>query len=597
MKIVRNIVLFLLVSVTAVGQVQQAQREAELNELQQLGWRIQSSSLSFDKNTIVFAACKPGETNYDLFYAKRAGLKWEKPTPLLNVNTENDELWPSLSSDETQLYFVRHVPANPKDKKSEDQYLLMVIGEWLEAKVSAKGETLAIGNGADLSPLILPDNQTLLFASKRPIDGHKDLCYALYFTRRMGKHDWSIPQLITAPDEKGDNYYGIALSGTAEEPTLRFTKQTCSKKDTIYTTEYVPLPEKYRALPILTLSGSVKDEDTEKYLPNTITVYDAITSQQVTILSNDGRFNIALPAGAKYLLDVTAPNYSHVYLEYDCSTLSRDSSETQHMQLTKQLKIHANVFDAELQTPIYSKDVSLPIGKVHTLEFSQKGYATKEMLVDTRKDVLLTTTELDIELKRSKQLKMVSLYDMDTKEGIRGTITLDNKDYEEHLTSDSEVLLRQGEQYSMHVSSPGYLDYDTTFTVPYTEGTDVMYIGLQEIKREMLLQLRTVQFEYNSASLLESSYEELDKVIKLMNENPALTIELSVHTDDVGTNKYCDLLSKRRGEAVIKYLVKHGIDAGRLTASGYGKRKPLVPNDSDENRAINRRVEIKIIDL
>ena len=588
-------ILCLLLSISVCAQVHQAQRETELNDLQQLGWRIQASSLSFDKSTIVFSAIKPGDTNYNLFYAKKAGLKWDKPSSLLSVNTAEDELWPSLSSDETQLYFVRHIPANPKDKKSEDQYVLYVKGFGTQEAV--REQTLVFGNGTDLSPLILPDNQTLLFASKRPIDGHKDLCYALYFTHRIGKYSWSIPELIAAPDEKGDNYYGITLSGTVAAPVLRFTKQNCIRKDTIYMTEYMPLQEKYHALPILTLTGSVKDSDSEKYLPNTITVYDAITSQQVTVLNNDGRFNIALPAGAKYFVDISAPDYSHVYLAYDCSTLSRDSSDTQHLQLAKQLKIHVNVSDAEMQTPMYSKDVSLSIGEVHTLEFSQKGYATKEIVVDTRKDVLLTTTELDIELEHSKQLKMVSLYDMETKEGIRGTIEIENKDCEEHLTDDNEVLLRQGEQYMMHVSSPGYLDYDTLFTVPYTDGTDVMYIGLQEIKQELVLQLRNIQFEYNSASLTESSCKELGKVIKLLNENPSLTVELSVHTDDVGTNKYCDLLSKRRGEAVTKYLVKHGIDANRVTLIGYGKRKPLVPNDCEENRSINRRVELKVIGI
>ena len=594
------IIVLLLVSIVSWGQVQQAQREAELNDLQQLGWRIQSSSLSFDKNTIVFSAIKPGETNYDLFYARRAGLKWEKPTPLLDINTAEDELWPSLSSDETQLYFVRRIAAKPKDKKAEDQYILMsaTLTEYRPASPDrTQTQALVIGNGTDISPVILPDNQTLLFASKRPIEGRKDLCYGLYFTRRVGKYNWYIPELIAAPDENGENYYGIQLSGSAEAPSMRFTRQTCSRKDTTYSMEYMPLPEQYHALPILTLTGSVKDADNEKYMPNTITVYDAITSQQLTQLNNDGRFHIALPVGAKYLLDVTAAGYSHAYLEYDCSSLSRDSSETQHLLLSKRLKIHVNVFDEEMQTPVYSKDVTLPIGEVHTLEFGKKGYATREITIDTRKEVLLTSSELDIDLSPGKKLHMISLYDMDTKEGILGHIEFENQSREEHLGYDGGAYLRQGDTYLVNITSPGYMYYDTIVSVPYSEGTDVIYIGLREIKRDLVLQLRNIQFEYNSASLLESSYEELGKVIKLLNENPALTIELSAHTDDVGTDKYNDLLSKRRGEAVLTYLVKHGIDAARVTSVGYGKRKPLVPNDSEENRAINRRVEFKVVGI
>lgn len=582
----------------------------ELNDLQQLGWVIQSSSLSFDKNTIVFAALKPGETNYNLYISRKVNLKWDKPAPLLTLNTAYDELWASLSSDENNIYFVRRLPANPADKKSEEQYMIYIATR--NGDTWDNGQALAISNGNDIAPLILPDNQTLLFASKRPIEGRKDQPYALYFTRRLGKHNWYLPELIAVPEEKGVNYYGIALSGSAAEPTLRFTKQSCIRKDTTYSTEYLPLPENYRALPVLTLSGSVKDADNQKYMPNAISVYNAITSQQITTLNNDGRFHIALPVGQKYLLDVTAPNYSHIYLEYDCSELKNDSAITQQLTLSKRLYIHVNIFDAEMQTPIAhvqckplnlsrsgkdGVDITLPIGEVHTLQFSKQGYAPRELTIDTRKEVLLSSSELDIDLAPGKAPLFVSLYDLDTKEGISGIVQITNQNREERFTYSDSTRLRQGDSYVLNVSSPGYLYQDTTIHVPYSDATQVYYIGLREIKRDLVLQLHNIQFEYNSASLLESSYGELEKIIRLLNENPALTIELSAHTDDLGTDKYNDMLSKRRGEAVLKYLVKHGIDASRVTTVGHGKRKPLVPNDSEENRAINRRVEVKILGI
>jgi outer membrane protein OmpA-like peptidoglycan-associated protein len=72
---------------------------------------------------------------------------------------------------------------------------------------------------------------------------------------------------------------------------------------------------------------------------------------------------------------------------------------------------------------------------------------------------------------------------------------------------------------------------------------------------------------------------------------------LSAHTDDIGTDAYNDQLSAKRGEATLEYIVKKGIDRSRLTSIGYGKHKPLVPNDSDKNRAINRRVEFKVTEF
>jgi outer membrane protein OmpA-like peptidoglycan-associated protein len=84
-------------------------------------------------------------------------------------------------------------------------------------------------------------------------------------------------------------------------------------------------------------------------------------------------------------------------------------------------------------------------------------------------------------------------------------------------------------------------------------------------------------------------------VVRLLEINPDLRIELSAHTDDQGSDRYNDLLSRKRGEAARSYLIRRGVDASRVTATGYGKRKPLVPNDSDEHRAMNRRVEFKVL--
>ena len=112
----------------------------------------------------------------------------------------------------------------------------------------------------------------------------------------------------------------------------------------------------------------------------------------------------------------------------------------------------------------------------------------------------------------------------------------------------------------------------------------------------MVLQLRNIQFEYDSYELTESSNEALEALAQLMFINPTLRIELSAHTDDQGSDRYNDRLSTLRGQAVQSWLKKRGIDGERIESVGYGKRKPLVANDSEENRAINRRVEMRVID-
>ena len=97
--------------------------------------------------------------------------------------------------------------------------------------------------------------------------------------------------------------------------------------------------------------------------------------------------------------------------------------------------------------------------------------------------------------------------------------------------------------------------------------------------------------------LKDESFVELDKVVKLLQQNPKLKIELSGHTDSKGDDKYNQILSQKRAEAVVNYLVKNGITTIRLIAKGYGETQPVKPNDTDENRAQNRRTELEIIEI
>jgi outer membrane protein OmpA-like peptidoglycan-associated protein len=78
-----------------------------------------------------------------------------------------------------------------------------------------------------------------------------------------------------------------------------------------------------------------------------------------------------------------------------------------------------------------------------------------------------------------------------------------------------------------------------------------------------------------------------------MKDEPKLSLEIGGHTDNVGKPDYNMKLSDERAAAVRQWLVAHGIAASRLTSRGYGDTQPVVPNNSDENRAKNRRVEVK----
>jgi outer membrane protein OmpA-like peptidoglycan-associated protein len=100
-----------------------------------------------------------------------------------------------------------------------------------------------------------------------------------------------------------------------------------------------------------------------------------------------------------------------------------------------------------------------------------------------------------------------------------------------------------------------------------------------------------IHFEVNKDKIRPESFPVLDAVVEALKKNPAIKIEVQGHTDNKGTAVYNKSLSDRRAKSVMKYLLDHGLEIGRLASHGYGFERPLVDNSTEQNRALNRRVQ------
>jgi OOP family OmpA-OmpF porin len=118
----------------------------------------------------------------------------------------------------------------------------------------------------------------------------------------------------------------------------------------------------------------------------------------------------------------------------------------------------------------------------------------------------------------------------------------------------------------------------------------------QGCKLQEVITLRGVVFASNSATLIGDSEQGLDEVVATLLRYPEQRVEVAGYTDNRGSRAYNEKLSQRRAKAVRSYLVEHGVAAGRLTARGYGPENPVADNETAEGRALNRRVELHLLE-
>ncbi|MDZ4716258.1 MAG: OmpA family protein [Cytophagales bacterium] len=165
------------------------------------------------------------------------------------------------------------------------------------------------------------------------------------------------------------------------------------------------------------------------------------------------------------------------------------------------------------------------------------------------------------------------------------------------ITGEYLMVLTQGADYALYVTQPGYLFQNLNFNYEIQKNLIpvAMDIFLDPVKVGASAVLKNIFFDLNKYELKERSMTELARVIRFMNDNPSVQVEISGHTDDLGTASYNLQLSQQRAKAVADYLSEHGIDVSRLKQKGYGAEKALMPNDSDENRQTNRRIEFRLL--
>ncbi|MBR6177648.1 MAG: OmpA family protein [Bacteroidales bacterium] len=567
-------------------------------------------SLNHDGTRIYFSA-KNEKGNNDIFYSTKDKDKWTEPENMGEaINSSADEIYPSVSSDGLSIYFTR--PQNDaKDSRCGTIYSSSrtPYGEWEEAVALVEPLNL----GCETAPYIAPDNKTLYISSMR--EGGKG-GFDIYYANKVSPLYWILPIALDTINSSNDELFPV-YNANSNKLSLLY-RDPKNKKNISFVD--VPLSAKLLPADNCRYYGKILDQETQQPMTANIEVSDAFSSGIIATFTNDnetGIYDFVLPRDKRNVfIDYSAPNYSHTILDKDVT----QDEEKIDASLFKNVQLSLNVFDQSMFDPLETNitikvdgvtenitpetidvgryKMTLPIGKYYKIYLTQNLYEDYVMDFDLTHKVQFQEFERDAELVSKKEEITINVEGVT--EPIEIEITnLSTKDhYVTTVTTDRHgkavIPVRKGDKYEIHIMPKGYSFYNGTLDLS-ADNNRVLNAKIEKLQADTKMELDNITFASNSADIAASSYEELNRLVDLLKLNPQFKVELSAHTDDKGADAYNMKLSDRRANSVVNYLKLKGIPSNRLVAKGYGKTMPLVPNNSDENRAINRRVEFKII--
>ncbi len=287
-------------------------------------------------------------------------------------------------------------------------------------------------------------------------------------------------------------------------------------------------------------------------------------------------------------------------------------------------RIAGLVKDAKTNAPIAQAIITFPGQAVSDLATAEDGSYTSyrlekgEVKMEVRHEDYKTwrgtakvepekTTTLDVKLVREKPKTGAVVGTMTDKKGkaLSGTVEVEGteeKKVEVGGDGTFSLNLKPG-AYKVKASSEGYFSRYDAFVVKAGSKQTVEFKLSERPKRKVVvitkrrLRIRKkIHFAYAKASIRPDSLQILDEIAEVLHEHPEIKkIRVEGHTDRRGGYRRNLRLSQRRAEAVRDYLISQGIDPARLIAKGYGYKRPRVPELTPRHRAINRRVEFRIL--
>lgn len=475
-----------------------------------------------------------------------------------NVNSVYSDRLPVISPDGKTLYIARSGdPRNQGEEKTTDIWmsLLNKEGNW----DTIKNVGFPLNNtGSNFVISTTPDNNTLLLGNTYKLDGSAHSGGFSFSNKTLT--GWSIPTEVKVKNYKNKSKYSSSCLSTNRKVLITDAEadKTFGGND-LYVSFLNSDSTWSEPINLGSIVNTFGNEGTPFIAADDVTMYYSTNGKR-----GYGDNDIYVT----HRLDSTWTNWSEPEnlgpeintSDWDAYFTLQASGKYGYMVSQQNAMGKEDVFRIKLPDAIKPKPVVLIYGKV----------------IDSKTKKPLGTSIYYYDLKTGREVGVASSNPID---------------------GSYKIILPTGFSYSFLASKQGYMsvsdNIDLTSLNEYKEIERNLYLSPIEVGQT--IRLNNIFFDFAKADILPTSFADLNRLIKILNEYPQLQIEVSGHTDNIGADAANLLLSQARSQSVVNYLLNNSIEKTRLIAKGYGEIKPIETNLTDEGRAINRRVEFTIL--
>ncbi|GAB3328879.1 OmpA family protein [Marivirga atlantica] len=506
------------------------------------------------------------------------------------VNSKYHDYSPALMADGKTLYFTSNRAGSTGGRKLRDGSFYEDIysatleeGQW--SKPEKLGKNLN-GDYHDAVASISPDGKTLFVYSE---NGNGDI----YFSTHEDS-GWTYPQPLSS--KINSIFWETSVSITADGQTLYFASDRPDGFGglDIYKSTKGADGEWGTAQNLGPTVNTEASEDSPMIHPDGHTLYFSSTGHQ-----GMGGYDIFYSKleGQEFQEPVNIGYPINTVYDDNFFVITADLKHAYYASRKPEGLGMADIYHVDMEPKIEVKEIVQP--------------EPQPVLVENTEIPSESDLEVELELPEPEVKAVVTVFKgkvLDAKTGLpvgaevkmidnqNNTVTA--KAFADSQTGEFELIVPEGGNYGVSTSKKGYLFNSINFDLPqfseYQEIDVSILLDKAEVGTKMVL--KNIFFDSGSSDLRTESLGELEVIKDLLMNSPDLRVQINGHTDDIGNSVYNKLLSKKRAQSVVNYLIANGINTDRLEAKGFGEEQPLVSNDDEiGGREINRRTEIEIL--